>query len=236
MLEAAAVAGNVDTKGLGAMLRNRLTRLSLASLAGAGMALSLSGCFGGPTEAPNTTGTSESGVASSTTPAPGTPATTAPSPSSTPTPAPSSSETAPATSPSTTTSTLTIFYVAVNDQGRAGPMIGCGDSVVATETGPVVYANQVEAALSDLLDERDAQHGESGLINALAGSSLTYLSSSVAGDTVTVELSGALGSGGVCDDPRIIAQLTYTAMVAAGTGEAKVLVNGVDVNKYLSQK
>ena len=238
MLEVAAAAGNVGKKGLGAMLRNRLFRLSLASLAGAGMALSLSGCFGGPAEAPSTTGISESGVPSSTAPATDTPATTTPSPSATPTPTPTPppSETAPAASPSTMTSALTIFYVALNDQGKSGPMIGCGDSIVATETGPVVYASQVEAAMSDLLNDKDSQHGQSGLMNALAGSDLTYVSSSVAGDTVTVELSGVISSGGVCDDPRIIAQLTYTAMVAAETGEAKVLVNGIDINKYLSQK
>lgn len=211
------------------MLRNRLTRLSLASLAGAGMALSLSGCFGGPAEAPATTGTSNSGAPSSSAPATTTPSTTQ-------APAQSPSETAPATSPSTTTSALTIFYVALNDQGKSGPMIGCGDSIVATETGPVVYASQVEAAMSDLLDDKDAQHGQSGLMNALASSNLTYVSSSVSGDTVTVELTGELSSGGVCDDPRIIAQLTYTAMVAAEAGEAKILVNGIDINKYLSQK
>ncbi|MFL4474987.1 hypothetical protein ACIPVK_13400 [Paeniglutamicibacter sp. MACA_103] len=131
---------------------------------------------------------------------------------------------------------MTIFYVALGDQGQAGPMIGCGDSIVATETGPVIYASQVEASMSDLLENKDTVHGESGLMNALAGSNLSYVSSSVWGDTVTVELTGDLSSGGICDDPRIIAQLSYTAMVAAGSGEAKILVDGTDITDKLSQK
>ncbi|WP_254455745.1 GerMN domain-containing protein [Paeniglutamicibacter quisquiliarum] len=131
---------------------------------------------------------------------------------------------------------MTVFYVALGDQGQAGPMIGCGDSIVATETGPVIYASQVEAAMSDLLENKDTVHGESGLMNALAGSNLRYVSSSVSGNTVTVELTGDLSSGGICDDPRIIAQLTYTAMVAAGAGEARILIDGIDIGDKLSQK
>jgi hypothetical protein len=126
--------------------------------------------------------------------------------------------------------------VALGDQGQAGPMIGCGDSIVATETGPVIYASKVEASMSDLLEDKDTVHGESGLMNALASSDLSYVSSSVSGDTVTVELTGEISSGGVCDDPRIIAQLTHTAKVAAGTGEAKILVDGIDINEKLSLK
>ncbi|GAA5226523.1 hypothetical protein GCM10025778_10560 [Paeniglutamicibacter antarcticus] len=131
---------------------------------------------------------------------------------------------------------MTIFYVALNDKGQSGPMIGCGDSIVATGTPPVIYASQAEAAMSDLITDRDARHGQSGLVNTLSDAHLEFVSSSVDGDTVTVELTGDLASGGVCDDPRIVAQLTYTAMVAAGTGEAKVLINGIEVNKYLSRK
>ncbi|MDR7359182.1 hypothetical protein [Paeniglutamicibacter sulfureus] len=138
--------------------------------------------------------------------------------------------------PETTTSSLTIFYVAVSDQGKAGPMIGCGDSIVATETGPVIYASQVEAAMSGLLENKEIELGQSGLMNALAGSDLYYVSSTVSEGIVTVELTGELSSGGICDDPRIIAQLTHTAMVAAGTEEARILIDGVDIGESLSLK
>lgn len=115
-------------------------------------------------------------------------------------------------------------------------MIGCGDSIVATETGPVIFGSRVEASMSALLEDKDTQHGESGLMNALAASDMKYVSSSVSDDTVTVELTGELSSGGICDDPRIVAQLAYTAQVAAGTGKARILVDGTDIHDKLSQK
>ena len=143
---------------------------------------------------------------------------------------------APAPSPSDTTAALTVFYVAVEDQGKSGPKIGCGDSLVATETGPQRFTNRIEAAMNALLNDNSATHGESGLVNAVAASELRYVSSKVSGDQVEVDLSGTLSSGGTCDDPRIVEQLKYTAKIAAGVGSARILFNGVDIEKTLSQK
>ncbi|KAA0976067.1 hypothetical protein FQ154_12215 [Paeniglutamicibacter gangotriensis] len=214
------------------MSGNRLIDSLLAGLAGFGLVFALSGCVGEPAQAPSTTETLSTGSP---------PVSQTPQPTSAPPASSASGLSAPAqpstgTNAASTTSPLTIFYVAVDDQGKSGPLVGCGDSIVATETGPVIYASQVEASMSTLLEDKDAEHGQSGLVNTLSASELTYVSASVAGDTVTVELSGEILSGGTCDDPRIIAQLTHTAMVAAGTVEAVILINGVDVNKYLSQK
>lgn len=126
--------------------------------------------------------------------------------------------------------------MAINDQGASGPMIGCGDSIVATTTGLVIYTDRVEAAISSLLDTKDAHLGQSGLVNSLADSNLSYVSSSVSSGTVTVELTGELRSGGICDNPRIIAQLEYTAMMAADVSQAKILVNGKEIAFRLSGK
>ncbi len=126
--------------------------------------------------------------------------------------------------------------MAINDQGTSGPTIGCGDSIVATTTGLVIYTDRVEAAISSLLDTKDAHLGQSGLVNSLADSNLSYVSSSVSSGTVTVELTGELRSGGICDNPRIIAQLEYTAMTAADAPQAKILVNGKEIAFRLSGK
>lgn len=135
-----------------------------------------------------------------------------------------------------TTAALTLFYIAVGDEGISGPQIGCGDSIVATETAPMEFTDQVGAAISTLLASDESEHGESGLRNALAESELNYISARVADDTVTVELSGQVQSGGTCDDPRIIEQLKYTAMTAAGTGNAVIRLNGEDLEQVLSGK
>ncbi|MGL3805427.1 GerMN domain-containing protein [Paeniglutamicibacter sp. R2-26] len=157
-----------------------------------------------------------------------------PSPSAPPAPTGSSGASA---STGTRTAKLTLFYVAVDDpEGTSGPKIGCGDALVATETGPVTFTNQVEAALEALLEDKSETHGESGLRNALANSTLGYQSSTVSGDTVTVKLTGVPMSSGTCDDPRIIEQLKYTAKVAAGVGNARILIEGTDIEDFLSQK
>lgn len=202
------------------MRPQRMSRLPIAL--GLGMLFLAAGCSGGDGDGPN----------DSTAPAAQTPS-SAESDKASPTgsSAPSSPSSAAAT-----TAALTLFYVAVGDAGQSGPEIGCGDSLVATQTGPEEFTNQVEASMAALLADDNEELGGSGLRNALAASDLEYVTSLVDGDVVTVELEGTVSSGGTCDDPRIIEQLKYTAMTAAGTGEAEILVEGEKIEEVLSPK
>jgi hypothetical protein len=138
--------------------------------------------------------------------------------------------------PQGATAPLTLFYVAVEDGGIAGPAIGCGDSLVAEETEPVSFRDPVEAALERLLADKEQFHGKSGLLNALHRSHLTFVSSTVDGDTVEILLTGRPVSGGACDDPRIQEQLRYTAQVAARVGKAVILVDGAPIEDVASLK
>lgn len=196
------------------MLQNSETRRTLALLVALTAGISLSACSS-PEPAP-TLGTSSALPSSSATN------------TQSSTPAPSSAK--------ETTAALTIFYVAVDDQGKSGPKIGCGDSMVATESAPETFTNQVETSIRMLLDDKSSEHGQSGLVNALAASDLRFINSTISGDEVAVDLSGTVSSGGTCDDPRIIEQLKYTAKTAAGVGSARILIDGIDIEKILSQK
>lgn len=131
---------------------------------------------------------------------------------------------------------LAIYYVAVGDNGMSGPVIGCGDSIVATSTEPIRFTDQVGPAIRRLLANRSRDVGMSGLVNVLYQSSLSYLGGSFDGTTITIYLSGQFFLGGECDIPRAKAQLEFTAMAAAGASRAAVFVNGRPIDEVLSLK
>ncbi|MDN5727775.1 MAG: GerMN domain-containing protein, partial [Propionibacteriales bacterium] len=123
-----------------------------------------------------------------------------------------------------------------DDDGQTGRKIGCGDSLVATYTGPQTFSSQLEASMEWLLSHRDRELGGSGLYNALHQSELQFQSGHVDGDTVTVALTGTLAKGGSCDAPRIKAQLRQTAMTSVGAGNARITVNGTPLSQLLGGK
>lgn len=142
-------------------------------------------------------------------------------------------------SPSQTTAVttpLTVFYISVGDAGRAGPAIGCGDSAVATSTGPIRHTDAVQPAVRALLANHSQYIGASGLRNALWQSRLTYRRHAMRGTTVVLYLDGTFRLGGVCDIPRVKAQLEYTAKRAAGAAHAIVYVGAQTLDQVLSQK
>ena len=132
------------------------------------------------------------------------------------------------------TKPLTLYYVATEDNGIAGPMIGCGDSLVSRTTAPVTTTDIIKSSFEQLLSGKNQYIGQSGLYNALYQSDLTYASSTTAGDTVTVNLTGSLKLGGECDSPRVEAQLENTAKTAAGTTKAVINLNDKPLSESLS--
>lgn len=221
--------------------------VSAFSVLGVCALLALAGCFGPPAAAPTGTAAPTSTATPTTSPTPTASPTTPSSPSATPTATPSS---APAGPPETGTPTaeptftgfpeqtapLTIYYVAIGDNGISGPLIGCGDSLIATTTAPVRFTDQVGPSVGTLLANRSRDVGLSGLVNVLYQSNLAYLGGELAGSTITIYLSGQFMLGGVCDIPRAKAQLEYTAMAASGATRAEVFVNGRPIDEVLSLK
>lgn len=231
------------------MTKPRLSALSVLGLSGL---LVLTGCSGTPSPGPTTSSAAPSPTASaspSTTSGPTTTATptsppstsvapttpSSPPPSSAPASPPPTQEPAPTGLPEQV-APLTIYYVAVGDDGVSGPMIGCGDSLVATTTAPVRFTDQVGPSVGTLLANKSRDVGMSGLVNALYQSNLTYLGGELNGSTITIWLSGQFMLAGECDDPRVKAQLEYTAMAASGATSAQVYVNGRPIDDVLSLK
>jgi hypothetical protein len=110
---------------------------------------------------------------------------------------------------------------------------GCNDSLVAVHDADPSIREPLQAAMSQLLSGRGTPP-PSGLYNALASSTLQYVSGYFDGTTVVVNLTGSVRPGGVCDIPRVEAQLTHTAVTAVGAIRAEIYINGVSLAQVLS--
>ncbi len=155
-----------------------------------------------------------------------------------PTPAPAATETSapvPTQVPTPTSGQVTIFLVALSDNGQTGQKIGCDDSLVPVQrqvSGP----DPLTAAYQDLLAIRTQFYGQSGLYNAMYQSNLQVASATIAGGKATIELTGTMMLGGVCDNPRAQAQLEEIARQFPGVTDVVVTVNGVPLAQVLSLK
>jgi hypothetical protein len=129
---------------------------------------------------------------------------------------------------------------AAADGGAAaagGDTFGCGDRLrpvaVPVATEGVDTAGRIAAAVGSLL----AADGGRGLYSALEGSDLAVERvepvAGVAG-LFRIHLTGQLRLGGVCDNPRVRAQLEATARQFAGVDDVEIELDGQPLESLLS--
>jgi hypothetical protein len=129
-----------------------------------------------------------------------------------------------------------IFLVALNDNGKSGKKIGCDDSIIGVDRVISLTQAPLTAALNELFSIRDRSYGQSGLYNALYQSSLTVDSITLTDSKATIHLSGKFMLGGVCDNPRFKEQIEETALQFSTVKQVEVFVNGIPIDKLLSEK
>lgn len=167
------------------------------------------------------------------TPTPQRPATTVVPPLSTPLPPATPTPTRVLTG---RTMNVKIYLIKLNDNGAAGPKVGCNDSAVGV-TRTLPYATTpLTDALKDLLANHDQTYGQSGLYNALYRSRLEVASVSIVNAKATIKLTGNLSLAGECDDPRVEAQLKYTALQFSTVRDVAVFINGKPLSSLLGGK
>jgi hypothetical protein len=79
-------------------------------------------------------------------------------------------------------------------------------------------------------------YGRSGLYNALYQSDLTIQDLRLENGKASIHLARRLLLGGVCDNPRLEAQLVETAMQFSTVQQVKVFFNGKPLKDWLSEK
>jgi hypothetical protein len=126
-----------------------------------------------------------------------------------------------------------IYLIAVGDEGESGKEIGCGDSVIPVEVPIEPTIAPLTAGLEALLDIDSRDYGQSGLYNALYRSDLTIESVTIRDREAVIRLSGTIEIGGVCDAPRVRAQLEETALQFSTVDSVSIFVNGDPLETYL---
>lgn len=129
---------------------------------------------------------------------------------------------------------LALYYVALNDNGKAGELIGCEDSLVPMITESVTTTNRLKEAMTRLLANKMQKVDDTELYNALYQADLTLESATVEDGVAKVVLTGTLNLRGVCDNPRVEAQLEETAKTAADVNKVEVTLNGKTLDEALS--
>jgi spore germination protein GerM len=134
------------------------------------------------------------------------------------------------------TRVVKLFLIAVDDAGRSGKKIGCGDSVVAVTRDLRPTPTPLRAALEELLRIPRTYGSDPELYNALSQSELRLVSVSVRRGIARLSFAGRLVMGGVCDGPRVQAQIEETALQFPTVKKVKVFINGAPLSAYLSER
>jgi len=133
----------------------------------------------------------------------------------------------PATAPPTSAgiTAIKVFMIAMEDNGQAGPAIGCGDSVVAVTRQIAPTRGPLRAAFTELLSIKDEFYGQSGLYNPLYRYNLTLDEARIDNGRATIRLSGEFFLVGTCEDPRLRAQLEQTALQFSTVNAVDIYIN-----------
>ena len=117
---------------------------------------------------------------------------------------------------------------------RANEPASCGSALVMVSNPPSrPYRSKVQVAMESLLSNPLYMLGDSGLVNPLEPSDMRYVSSSVRGDSIAVELTGTVVSRDNCSNQQILAQLTRTAAAAAGVSSATITLDGTPIGQLM---
>ncbi len=123
--------------------------------------------------------------------------------------------------------TLKLAMILDGDDGKNGKKIGCGDSLVFVEKQVPHTVATLTAAMTELLATKQSVVGSMSASNPLSRSTLSLVGATVAPDgTATVKIQGTIAIAGVCESPRIEAQVEETALAVPGVTKVIVELNG----------
>lgn len=131
---------------------------------------------------------------------------------------------------------IQIVLIALEDNGQSGIPVGCGDSAIPINVTVPRTQGILRAALEKLLSAKQQFYGEAGYYNALYQSNLQVGTVTIEQGKATIHLTGSISLGGVCDAPRVEAQIEQTALQFSTVNDVEVFINGIPLEEVLSSQ
>ena len=133
------------------------------------------------------------------------------------------------------TTAAQIFFILPNDNGVAGDLVGCGDSLIGQDLPTMLDNTTMQEAVAAQLAVHDDTVGDN-LHNPLSRCDLTVDSVEQGADgTVTVNMSGTVVGGTICDQIRMRAQLAQCIWQYNGVTDVNLMLNGEDFQTALTR-
>ncbi|HJQ15140.1 MAG TPA: GerMN domain-containing protein [Anaerolineales bacterium] len=149
---------------------------------------------------------------------------------------PPTSTSVPPTSVTTAEQMVKIVLIELEGNGQSGPLVGCGDSAIPINVVIPPTQGVLRAALEKLFSAKQQFYGESGYYNSLYQSDLEIASVRIEQGNAIIHLTGTIMLGGVCDAPRVEAQIEQTALQFSTVSNVTVFVNDVPLEDALSSQ
>jgi spore germination protein GerM len=122
------------------------------------------------------------------------------------------------------TQTVKVYLVDLEDNGKRGRKIGCGDSLVSVKRTITSTRTPLRAALNELLSIPPTYKHDARLTNYWKGRNLRVRDVSIRNGTATIHLTGEVFVAGICDEPRIENQIRATALQFPSVKRVKVFI------------
>jgi spore germination protein GerM len=133
------------------------------------------------------------------------------------------------------TMTVKVYYIDTNVPNQNGS-VGCGDEAIGVDKPIVPTASLLETALEILLSSDQSLMEGAGLYNALANQNWELESVSIINEEAIIKFYGKFVGMGVCENPRIKAQIEKTALQFSTVKKVSIFVGGISLDELMSAK
>ncbi len=128
--------------------------------------------------------------------------------------------------------TVKVYMIKLADNGP----VGCGDFLIPVDRQIPKTTTILRATLDELLSLRRTEFPDAQVYSSLFSSNLKTESVSIVNGKAIIKLTGTVSLGGVCDSPRVEAQLTETAKQFPTVKEVEIFINNQPIKDVLSEK